>query len=196
VSGDLVKAEAATLDALGDVLRREWEAFDDAVQNAVSHAIRVGEVLIEAKSRARHGEWLPWLEANFPGSPRSAQGYMQLAANSEDARRVAHLGVRGALKYSAARGENGRAEALAAKLLPPAQQVDQMTILDLDLSDEIRELVRGWLETPSPEPDLDHDALADECLAKAEEHYRAYERHRRAAERQRRNGTDVTEGSP
>jgi hypothetical protein len=48
----------------------------------------------------RHGEWLPWLEANFDADPRTAQTYMRLAAN---ATRVSHLGsVREAVALLAA----------------------------------------------------------------------------------------------
>ncbi len=86
------------LPTIATELRSEVEAAELAWQDAVSHAIRAGELLTEAKSRVKHGEWLPWLEANFPGSPRSAQGYMRLAENAEDARRVSHLGIKGALR--------------------------------------------------------------------------------------------------
>ena len=104
------------LPTLATEIRQEVEAAEASWQDAVAHAIRAGELLIDAKSQVKHGDWLPWLEANFPGAPRTAQDYMRLAANAENARRVAHLGVRGALKELAAPGEEdaraGRASGL------------------------------------------------------------------------------------
>lgn len=54
----------------------------------VTYAIEAGDALIAAKAKVRHGEWLPWLEANFDGSRWTASGYMRLASNGE---RVPHL---------------------------------------------------------------------------------------------------------
>jgi hypothetical protein len=63
-------------------VRHDIEAADKHWQNAVGHAIRAGEGLLEAKDRIPHGSWTLWLEQNFDGfSPRSAQLYMQLARN-------------------------------------------------------------------------------------------------------------------
>jgi hypothetical protein len=49
-----------------------------------------------------HGEWGAWLDEHFPASHRTAQNYMRLADRAEDAQRLAHLGVAGALKQLAA----------------------------------------------------------------------------------------------
>jgi len=76
-------------------------AFETALGQALEHAFRAGELLIEAKALVPHGGWLRWLEENFAGSERTAQGYMQLASES-DPRLVADLGVRGALAALAA----------------------------------------------------------------------------------------------
>ena len=53
---------------------------------AVSHAGQVvanaraaGELLLEAKNTVLHGEWLPWIAANFAGSERTAHAYMRVA---------------------------------------------------------------------------------------------------------------------
>jgi hypothetical protein len=76
------------LAAIRDELCQEVEQAERDWQSAVRHAIRAGELLTEAKSQVKHGEWLPWLEANFPGSDRSARQYMRLARESA---RVADL---------------------------------------------------------------------------------------------------------
>ena len=49
------------------------------MRRGVEHAIRAGELLIEAKAQLKHGEWLPWLENNCTMSERTAQLYMRLA---------------------------------------------------------------------------------------------------------------------
>lgn len=46
---------------------------------AIEHAKRAGMLLIEAKRRLPHGQWLPWLEANVSVSDRQAQRYMAAA---------------------------------------------------------------------------------------------------------------------
>jgi hypothetical protein len=95
------------LVALAAEIRREVEEAERAWHDAVSHAIRAGELLLEAKGQVKHGQWLLWLKANFPGSARSAQGYMRLARHVEDAQALAHLGVEGALRQLAAPREAG-----------------------------------------------------------------------------------------
>src|SRR4051794_22624673 len=96
------------LPELASVAQREHEAFEREARSAVMHAIRCGEALTAAKAKVPHGEWLPWLAANFRADERTARRYMQLAANRT---RVADLGtVRGALaELSAPReGTTGR----------------------------------------------------------------------------------------
>lgn len=92
----LAKRTAAELDTLAVEIREEHEACEHDAQSAVERAIRCGEMLTEAKDKVAHGEWLPWLEANFPAAKTTAQGYMRLAQDG-NAQRVAHLPVREAL---------------------------------------------------------------------------------------------------
>ena len=82
------EVERRRLPALAVELGQEVRKADAAWRDAVGHAIRAGELLTEAKALVRHGDWLPWLEANFPGSDRTARNYMRLAANRN---RVADL---------------------------------------------------------------------------------------------------------
>ena len=41
--------------------------------------VEIGQELIAAKDRLGHGQWLPWLEAEFAWSDRTARSYMQVA---------------------------------------------------------------------------------------------------------------------
>jgi hypothetical protein len=95
---EISHASPRSLSPLATAIRREHEAAEASWRDAVAHAVRAGELLIEAKAKLSHGEWLPWLERNFPASVRTAQGYMRLARRAEDAQALAHLGVEGALR--------------------------------------------------------------------------------------------------
>ncbi len=73
--------DASRLTTLAVEIRTEVEAAEADFQSAVRHAIAAGEKLTEAKALVPHGQWLPWLEANFEGGERTAQNYMRLARN-------------------------------------------------------------------------------------------------------------------
>lgn len=133
----------AELGDLAGEIRREHGATQDAFQSAVVHAIRCGELLIEAKAALPHGSWGDWISENFPASTRTAQGYMRLA-RAEDAQGLAHLGIEGALRELAA----------------PKQEQDGPTPVDRGGRDRDRDRVRehdailAYLfgcETPAPE---------------------------------------------
>lgn len=83
-------------------IRREHEHAYGKAREALEHARRAGELLIEAKSVVEHGQWLPWLAANVPFSERTAQGYMRLASRWSEleakSATVADLPLRAALK--------------------------------------------------------------------------------------------------
>jgi len=95
---DLVVIRPTRLDELRAEIDCQHAAAVAAFRTSVDHAIRAGELLLEAKTIVGHGHWLDWLAANFPASLRTAQDYMYLAKHPEDARRVAHLGIGQALK--------------------------------------------------------------------------------------------------
>jgi hypothetical protein len=80
--------DALDLDTLAVEIRREHEAAEAAFESSVAHAMRCGQLLIEAKAKAGHGNWLPWVRANLPFSERTARNYMRLARNRQ---RIADL---------------------------------------------------------------------------------------------------------
>src|SRR4051794_22236732 len=94
-ASDLVSI-AAEIRVVYNKVEQNEQAVRLAQQGTLKYAIRLGELLTEAKSLMKHGEWLPWLEDSFPGDPRTAQRYLALAANTTH---VSHLGsVREALE--------------------------------------------------------------------------------------------------
>lgn len=93
--------EVGGLTTLATQINGAHEAAVSAVGSALAHASLAGDLLIQAKGQVPHGEWLPWLSKNCSGiSPRTAQGYMQLARKWPELEKrddVALLSVRRAL---------------------------------------------------------------------------------------------------
>lgn len=124
MSTKLDKTTTAALPELAADANREHAHCKAAFSDAVEHALTAGRLLLEAKVAVVHGEWLPWIEQNFDGGARTAQGYMRLAKDSANAQRLAHLGIAGALReLSAPR------EATASGV--PVDEVERMAELDL-----------------------------------------------------------------
>lgn len=70
--------ELSTTQDLADQINEQHRLALKAAQSAIHHARQAGELLIEAKQQIKHGEWIPWLEANCEVGPRQAQKYMRL----------------------------------------------------------------------------------------------------------------------
>jgi hypothetical protein len=62
-------------------IRAEHEATSTALKSSVEHAMKAGDLLIEAKAQLKHGQWLPWLAEHCVMSERTAQLYMRIAKN-------------------------------------------------------------------------------------------------------------------
>jgi hypothetical protein len=75
------KAEAAPLlDDLAQRIKTEHHEIMGAKRNIVERAMKAGDLLLQAKAKAGHGNWLNWLKANCVGiSERTANVYMKLA---------------------------------------------------------------------------------------------------------------------
>jgi hypothetical protein len=72
-----------------------------ALKIGLKHAITAGSLLIAAKAKLKHGEWLPWLRDHCLISERTAQLYMRLAEHVPEmlskSETVADLTVREAI---------------------------------------------------------------------------------------------------
>lgn len=77
--GDVI--EGARPSNLAIVANSEHALAREAGEAMIEHAMRAGEALVRAKAQMAHGEWLPWLAANFDGSEWTAQAYMRVASN-------------------------------------------------------------------------------------------------------------------
>jgi hypothetical protein len=72
------------LHDLAQRITAEHKAVALALRSALGHAIAAGELLIEAKRKAGHGQWLQWLAANTEIPKRTAAHYMALAKRRQD----------------------------------------------------------------------------------------------------------------
>jgi hypothetical protein len=96
-------SEIERLNTLTKRINEEHRRCEAAFRSGVEHALRAGELLIEAKESVPHGSWGAWLADNFEGSARTAQAYMRVARarkQFEDPKtqRVADLSLREAIK--------------------------------------------------------------------------------------------------
>jgi hypothetical protein len=92
-----------TLPDLAGLINARHAECLEAARDAISKAIEVGRLLTEAKGQVKHGEWIPWVQANCTFGVRETQRYMQTfhdrAAIEEQMRHgVSHLdSLRGAV---------------------------------------------------------------------------------------------------
>jgi hypothetical protein len=74
---DLKEADLGELAVIANKFHDEIQA---AGESLVVAAWSAGQVLLTVKEQLDHGEWTPWLDANFHGSRRTARDYMQIAS--------------------------------------------------------------------------------------------------------------------
>jgi hypothetical protein len=79
---DLVHIDTAVAMTTASLAERA-QRIRSLVVNARMSIIAIGQELIAAKAEVRHGEWLPWLKAEFGWSHKTAWQYMQVAAAFE-----------------------------------------------------------------------------------------------------------------
>lgn len=67
------------IETLAEMAAEKAALVEQHGRKTVQAAIDCGRYLTEIKSRLGHGEWLPWLEENWPQSQSRAYQYMKLA---------------------------------------------------------------------------------------------------------------------
>lgn len=107
--GQTAAADKSDEDGLANLtgqIMAEHAAASASMRRGVEHAIRAGELLLEAKRLHRHGQWTKWVADNLSFSDRTARGYMQLARLPiENRQRVADLPLRETLSAIRCRQE-------------------------------------------------------------------------------------------
>jgi hypothetical protein len=94
----------AASNSLADLafrIQQEHNAVAGALKSSLAHAMAAGDLLLQAKAKLTHGQWLPWLREHCHVSERMAQRYIRLARNraliEAKCDTVSDLGVGGAL---------------------------------------------------------------------------------------------------
>jgi hypothetical protein len=77
-------ARSNSLADLAARIRAAHESTAIALRKGVAHAVTAGELLIEAKTLLKHGQWLPWLRDHCAMSERTAQLYMRCARSRKE----------------------------------------------------------------------------------------------------------------
>lgn len=150
MSHDPITTSSASLDlsasnyltVIAGRIKAEHEAVAASLKQSVQHAIAAGELLIEAKDKVPHGQWLPWLSDHCGVSPRSAQGYMRLARHRAEleanTQALSHLTIEEALAGLA-----------KPKALPPPQDMMDDAIVDriMTKNAEIKRALKEFAES-------------------------------------------------
>lgn len=168
VKAELMPLGSTSPPELATIANTEHDLARSSADASVGHALRAGEALLAVKAQLAHGDWLPWLAANFSASERMAQRYMTIAGNPT---RVAdldapELSLRAVLKRleRIEREEDAdrrRAEEPSLLALPSAIDIrdgDLRTALD-DLAGTVDAIIT---DPPYPAKFLDeYDALGE-----------------------------------
>jgi hypothetical protein len=76
-----IALRAKSLKVLAQEIQQAHEQALASARTSLQHARRAGEMLLCAKAKVGHGDWLPWLKKQCPRiSERTAQVYMQISA--------------------------------------------------------------------------------------------------------------------
>lgn len=81
--------DGLTLPELARGIEQEHQLVVQAGTSMIEHAIKAGEMLVEAKAKVEHGEWERWLLQNFPDRhPKTHRLYMRLATHQKIVREL------------------------------------------------------------------------------------------------------------
>ena len=124
-------AIVALVDLAAAINAEHAAALQHAGQ-AMSHALHVGELLLQSKEICKHGQWLPWLREHVSFSERTAQGYMRLLQRRDIRNGVADMSVRQALQYLATPRRSSFEDDLKAWMAacPPEKLVTEWSLED------------------------------------------------------------------
>jgi DUF3102 family protein len=146
-------AGSNSLADLAARIRREHTSVGTALKNCLRHALAAGDLLIEAKARFTHGQWLPWLADHCNISERMAQRYMRLARNRVEIEAksdiVSDLSIGGALALLT----------LPRETEEPSKRLTMAAIESLLNHQEVEDALRSLSETKKRRP-LIEDAMA------------------------------------
>jgi transposase len=90
----LAETRGTALPDLAAEANREYALAEEAAAEFVAHAIRCGEVLVEAREKCERRHWYKWLEENFNATTTTAKLCIRIATYRnelpEDVRSIDH----------------------------------------------------------------------------------------------------------
>lgn len=159
-----------------------------ALKGEATNIIVAGGLLVEAQEQLEHGQWLPWLKANFGSSVSTAENYMNAARLAAEFPTVANLKLRPSALYVLGRcwshhyGPFSRAKVIEAVLAAAENEwVD---------SDRAREIAR------SLSPPKDEGKAAEAAAAAAEAVAEAAAAAKAAAAENEAEAESILDGPP
>lgn len=90
-----------SLEFLAGVANAAAEKAESDLRSAVTSAIEAGQALLAAKKLCAHGQWLPWLEANWRYTRQLAHRYMTIANVNHELHLESASSIREALRMIA-----------------------------------------------------------------------------------------------
>jgi hypothetical protein len=156
-----------TLDQLAKAIRTEHAAAKLSAKVTLEHAIRCGQLLIQAKKQCRHGNFEGWAADHCEMSKSTYTGYMRLARRQAELPDAETIGIRDAIKLLAEpRAQAPKAEqhvrpeaiAIARAMVAKASNVLEAPNVQpvAHLTDTGREAAvpeTDWRGRPIPPPD-------------------------------------------
>ena len=144
------------------------EACNRCHGEAVAHAIKAGDLLLEAKSKVEHGFWRTWLKAACPDlKERAAQVYMQLAQLPLEIRSsAADLSMRGALAAIARR----HAVTDQSKTVEHEGEAEEVSQRETDeepnrIDNPVDDIIKEVLDSPGRSPEQKARDIADVAIS-------------------------------
>jgi hypothetical protein len=109
------KVGKRSLADLATRINAAHKAVSAYMRRGLREAIQTGHLLLEAKARLKHGQWLPWLHKHCDVPERTCHVYMRLAEHEAEIGNVADITdftVRGAIALIAKADEPAESSAI------------------------------------------------------------------------------------
>jgi hypothetical protein len=128
------------------------------MRRGLQDAINTGHLLLEAKARLKHGQWLPWLRKHCEVPERTANHYMRLAEHEVEIETnpkfIADLTITGAIALMAKADEP--AEGIAIERIVTSSTVAPACPLEVNVTSRTIAIpVVGYVQ---PAPEMTDDA--------------------------------------
>jgi hypothetical protein len=147
-----------TLDDLVTQINQAHDQVEKAVSATINLALEAGELLLKAKSQLAHGEFEPWVTANFEFSNRMARAYMRVAKKlqelpDEKRQRVADKSLRELIKlFTSPRNNLPKNSVISLAEVEMADLVAELETRDPhDAEQALLMRVRQWVDADGDE---------------------------------------------